>query len=1388
MFSPSQNGSAPAPTVRTSRRRPRPSGDSIAPPKAKRQRSTLTESTFVAPDAAPEMEEVTNQKVAALTKHENMKDAPAPSKEIAVRGGKKTRSTDRGSKGDGSVVLTTNDTYTVSKLPALPDRLRADAAGRQHGAIYSDSGYALTLTHTHAIVWPYAVNLQSPETFTFALPLPSKHSYDPLPLGSLVSASASSSDPGLVVVIPTTGKITYWESISSAATLDLRLQRNGVDYTIQGMQHSETVVQILNAESAGFVLAFSTGRIAYMSVRDGQGRPAIAVQFLRSNNGTGAGGIFGSLRNVLSSSNGRGDIAAIRAARPDKVGERTVISATAKGKLQSWNIQRGGHATLNAEAEGREAIVMAIKHTSPALSELLLETFELLDFSYTPRSVKDSQLSDRDDGAHLLLLTSMTDRHDSHYFLIELVLSRDNLEIGTIRPVKSYKTPVSRIATTKPRLYLPNPALVAYLVFDRAVVVVSMAKQPDSPDLQLRSESHLSPLSFEDVVDFREDMNVEIVGSGMEEPQAPSHGIEDPKSRRHKAKHPAVVLMVRGGGVVRVAATDITRLTSSRPQQVTAKSKLEQAVFFGTLDQNPLSFAVRPELQFSGEEVGEAALELSLDISKSETPYIPSVPASVEQNLRKRSAALRDLAKYLKASAVVLDRTTKWKLLWAAEKMTAASSIWKLYDASLKEKSIGQKRGLLTEVVEFIHEDYKTEPVSETGELDRVRHWFIKDVWNLEIAIPWAYQVIKYTYQDGKKGHDGICALLSEGDDMVLGALQAAFDFRTANLDLYGLGDEKLEHGILKVGYEGLPEFWTSTIFTTENIRKQAELAGMLLKGYWDKENIEGEERPHPRLVNKVRLEFPDLLDITIRATRERIRWDLCQEGEPWQSEAERIAHLLDDAQQRQIADLAEDLQLPDAAANLAEKHELLPSLAMVLQYGLNVSSAKTHEKGISKEEKDLYTQQYYALRERVRRCFEKFGSAWATALFEVDIRDKYIADLFDGWPEQQDYLTAFLHRDEYAKLSWINDITREDDFDHASKTLLKLGLTGEDDLWSKQVELSIGKLALLANKSPSQANEILSSKGGKSEVSSAQNQLGLIKIQQTIFNFILPSIESAIDERAELQLALESFGNNELIKQPQLLALLKESMDCLIKHKAMKAPMLIDLLTLMGGNGSFEELSYLHSQQFYLALKAARYGLEKKDEQILTQRIIWKRCMLRDDWAEINNTVQKDDQQVSEQLARTALYQTFRQCLKDRLFDKRSVIKPMSPEEVLGAGSEGLDPRFTVLDASIREQIVQDMLVEDDALKHFIEKCRLDQWYDSALTQAKDDYDSELNEETDDGGKMNQIAAKLVDLEEEIKESEMKKAESLLHSKPRYKPKPKVNGSVGNFRSSFRP
>lgn len=160
MFSPSVAQGGPA-TATRSRRRQRPlSSEHVAQqPKAKRQRVPLTEQTFVNPDAQQDMIEVkTDGKVATLpakNKNKNIEPPESPSpvlrKELNVRA-KKAKHGDRAAnKGDGSLVLvridvfyvammllhingeivqTSTNAYCVSKLPALPDRIRTDWSGK----------------------------------------------------------------------------------------------------------------------------------------------------------------------------------------------------------------------------------------------------------------------------------------------------------------------------------------------------------------------------------------------------------------------------------------------------------------------------------------------------------------------------------------------------------------------------------------------------------------------------------------------------------------------------------------------------------------------------------------------------------------------------------------------------------------------------------------------------------------------------------------------------------------------------------------------------------------------------------------------------------------------------------------------------------------------------------------------------------------------------------------------------------------------------------------------------------------------------------------------------------------------------------------------------------
>lgn len=105
MFSP-QPVSAPATGTRgAAKRRSRHTSNGPDSLKAEKphKRARIDQNSFVAPDAAPEMEETKNTKVATLPRQDISKD-PAQ-REIVVRGKPPLRSSERVSKGDGTTVL-----------------------------------------------------------------------------------------------------------------------------------------------------------------------------------------------------------------------------------------------------------------------------------------------------------------------------------------------------------------------------------------------------------------------------------------------------------------------------------------------------------------------------------------------------------------------------------------------------------------------------------------------------------------------------------------------------------------------------------------------------------------------------------------------------------------------------------------------------------------------------------------------------------------------------------------------------------------------------------------------------------------------------------------------------------------------------------------------------------------------------------------------------------------------------------------------------------------------------------------------------------------------------------------------------------------------------------
>ncbi|ORY59619.1 Nup133 N terminal like-domain-containing protein [Pseudomassariella vexata] len=1351
MFSPSLtqvsgNASVGATPNTRGRRRQRPANtETLAEqPRAKRQRKPLSEQTFVNPEATLETYEVKSARPSIELKQDGLENPPEVKKELSLRS-KKPKTGERIHKGDGSVVLTSNNAFIVSKLPALPDRLRTDATSRQHGTIDPLTGYALNLSQTHAVVWPYSAPTPSPESFVFTLPYPAKNSTDPLPLGSLIAPSASSSEPGLVVVIPTSGKITYWESISSATTLDfMRQQRTGVEDSIPGMFSGETVIQIVNAESAaGFILVFSSGRLAHMSVRDAHGRPKISVQFLRTSLGPSVGGLFGSIRQVLSHA-AQGDIAAVRSDRPLKQGERTIVAATSKGKLHAWRIHRGGHHDLLTEFDAREPIIQAIQDRDLSASKYPIESFKIMDFSFVP-SVLDSRYSEMSqlrqgpqsaDFQHLLLLTSFTGKNICRYNLVEVLLpngasTESAIVVGMVRPIYNYSTPPDVHALAKPRLYLPRPSVVAFLVFDRAAVIASIARAPDSPDSQLMEDNHILPPTYEDVVDLRDDPTLEIVGSGVEEPQLP--GSEEARTHRIKAKNPSAVFLVRGAGTLRATTTDAERFASEKPPKITAKSKLEQAVFFGIKEGNPLVFDVPRELPFSDNEIGDAALELSSDILTSNSPHLTALAPHLENNMQMRVRALDKLMSHLRSLKVDLSRNTRWELLWNAEKLQAARFIWQKHEHFINNRPGDAKKDLVAEVVEFIRNEEKAPRDVARGEVDQLRHFFVHDAHRMNLFLAWAYEVVKYNAK-ANLDQASLTRLVYEAIEINNGALRDAMAFRKTHLALYGLQGEKMANGILSDNYTGLPAPWTADQYITNNLKRLVELASE-----WAKENYlpNSPNTPEQVLIQRIRALLPPTIEVYLTAVQELSRWALASENPKYVTIGQTFQATYEADRHDKVVLLAQTANW-DAAIKIAEEHRSLAALADILTSQIDSYRKKLEVGGLSSEETAHLEDLMEAKERQVRDSFDKYGKAFAFPFYEHLIR-VFGIDAVLEYAGDKLYKTSYLRtKPELAKVSWINDIIGEEDILHAAETLLNIGLAREQQVWNKKIELSLGKLARMAEASrpTSKASASIQEATVNESVADASvdaidKELAIIKIQDQLYGQIRPVVSVAIDESAELPMAIEEFPVKVPKKYKILSEIFEDGLGRLLRHEALDPLTLIDLLTLIQLK---PELKELIPDQFFLAIEVANYGLSGS-ERDQAERLIWRRCYLREDWTRINNTSLKGDNDIMEVLGTTDLFPVF--CVlyanQQSGIDGKPYRRVM-PSEALGVYTDTLDKRFKNLDKAYREKLLEAMRWEDKNLKTHIEKHRLEQWARDTRKLAEDAVDHQYDQKTEEG------------------------------------------------------
>lgn len=1102
-----------------------------------------------------------------------------------------------------------------------------------------EQGYAVVLTRSHAVVWPYSGPSSSPspsDIFTITIPESCRSSVGP-PLCGVLVPNATVSPPGLLVVVPGTGRIIYWETVSNAVVLGLmRQKQNGIQAMIPGLLPSEHAKEIINVEPSGVIVTFSSGRVAHITLRDPQGKAAVTVNFLRSSAKLSSTGFLGGIKSVLTGGLWKKDIAAARPGKSSQRGQRDVIIATSTGLLEIWDTHWNNGSTMKAEIDLRRAIYEAV--TNISWDGGYDNSLKILDFVCTPRHDSFDQASNPDMDHSISIFALVL--HTQEPGVLALAVLKIDISGGCGRVVSTHHVEPRNIPShfekSKPKLYVPLPGDTAFIVLRLSVIVLSLIPVRESPSSQLLMESRRIPGYFQDCIQLRGDKQLEVLGTSVEE-------------QGENRIYPACLVMLRGFGIIRIAISPYSGSEKVLEKaQMTAKDKLEQAIFYGTMSDNPLDFMSENWLSFPPEELEDAALDICDELLRSTSRFIPPAAVSIEQHLSIRAKALDDLVFHLLRYGGLLSRLTRWQLLWAAEKLAAQRALWNVEERLRKSKN--GKPTYLHRVVELMNEKFKTSSELASDRRDSVRRWFIYDTFRMEHIIPWLFNAIRDHKGGGSRNGKQFADQVLEASELSLAVLETAFHFRDEHFRAYGLTEEPLEDGVLLSGYEDLPEFWTSHGMGYAETGHLLDLELDSCRSWLQRQVSRGEQIDTMTVESVAHNSFRQLR-VFGKMHRERVRWLSAQSDAKLIDESKSIEEAHIRQRKWQLFKLAGIGQLKEAMS-LAEEFQDMSALVELIVELQDQSKADNVQKEELGDEGRVANEGLEQCRRKIAEYFERFGGLWADAFFSRQISVGQPGMLL-AMTDYRPYVTRFLRKvPAYSRLSWINDVTGETDYNVASSSLERLAAEEESDLWSQRVEISLAKLCRLA---AWEKSAVFEHSDVRDEIKRFDDSAEINTIQELVYEHISPALHGAIDQKAETELAVEHFGSHLEKDRPSFHEVLEATLSKIVAREVLTVDQLVDLLTLMDDvqflEGDHDELS---GREFYLALRVLRLsGYSQTDPEFhdFLLKLVWRRCMIRDNWEALGDTEQKLDKEVEARVHSTALFRTLTECLAEGEF-----------------------------------------------------------------------------------------------------------------------------------------
>lgn len=592
---------------------------------------------------------------------------------------------------EGSVELTKNSNYCVSRMPATPAILKGSEEPC-HGLTDQVTNYAVVTGYQSAYVWHYSSADHIPNTLSFPVSRAVNEEFPPLV--SLISPAPGSREPGLITLVPETGKITFWEAVGGAVADGLLHRKKSIEHQIS-LYMGEIIEMLQNIEPAGLVASTSSGRFILITLRDSSGKPAIASNSMR---GTGTG-LLSSIKGAISLAGSRRGIVSIKPGKITGRGERQILLINYSGDLSVWECSRSGYSRLLVDEKLREIM---LNHISPLYPDAG-NTLSVHDVEYF------------EEESCLFILSSFVHNQTTDeifYIIFTVIMDGNNLKIYSAHRIQTF----TGTSTRQPRIEYPKPYKTLFIVFSNAVVLLDAMPNKSVGETTVARR-------WEDIITLRPE--VEIIGSGQEDLM-----VVNGKTDRHCG----IIALTYKAGVLRIERYDEGQ-RQAKVQQLEpdlAKTKIEQAVFYGTdipdsdvmgvYENNPLNFEARKEIQFDNKVLETAFLEVSNEILTTSSAYMPPILPSLAEHLALRVTCLQRLAHYLRLNYPNnLSVSARRHLLSDLEKTVVAQALWGHIDMKLNEPSEeSRSKNVLVTVI--------TQKIKSAVNRDPLREWFLQKV------------------------------------------------------------------------------------------------------------------------------------------------------------------------------------------------------------------------------------------------------------------------------------------------------------------------------------------------------------------------------------------------------------------------------------------------------------------------------------------------------------------------------------------------------------------------------------------------------------------------------------------------------------------------------------